>query len=521
MGNQRRPISIDQRRQLRAFSQSLRPKPSQKRCIEWFQATFNQRISQTTVSESLSDQYQSLDSSLTLVKDTQKLQKSHWPELEEVLIEWQRMVESQGGVTSQDLLRSKAKEIWQRLPSYANQPSPDFSNGWLYRFQKRHNIRQHTLHGEAGSVPAIAETTMHQIRALASDYGSDDIYNMDETALYWRKSISKGLSTSTMSGIKMDKSRISLAFCCNASGKDRLPIWLIGKAKTPRALKGLNLSTMGVVWRHNQKAWMTALIMKEWLQSFYQHISVTRQVVLLMDNCSAHIAAVNMHSPPPHITITWLPPNATSQFQPLDQGIISSFKAYYKRQWLEYMMDCFVQNINPIKSMTLHLAIRWSVRAWHHDLKDLTIKNCFVKSTVLDPGQAMEEAALPNLEPLYLQAQQAGRIKDSMTIVNFLNPQEEIENVDMPVAISDDLLENIISDHITGENEMEEEEFTPSQPVPSLSDALTALSTVIEFVESDKDMLPSHLRQLERMEKDLQALKVSRQSQGTLDRWIG
>ena len=70
-------------------------------------------------------------------------------------------------------------------------------------------------------MPAIAETTMHQIRALASEYGPDDIYNMDETALYWRKSISKGLSTSTMSGIKMDKSRISLAFCCNASGRDR------------------------------------------------------------------------------------------------------------------------------------------------------------------------------------------------------------------------------------------------------------------------------------------------------------
>ena len=134
---------------------------------------------------------------------------------------------------------------------------------------------------------------------------------------------------STMLGIKMNKNRISLAICCNVSSKDRLPIWLIEKVKTSRALKGLNLLTMGVVWRHNHKAWITALIMKEWLQSFYQHISVTRQVVLLMDNCSAHIAAVNMHSPPPHITITWLPSNVTLQFQPLDQRIISSFKAYY------------------------------------------------------------------------------------------------------------------------------------------------------------------------------------------------
>ena len=89
------------------------------------------------------------------------------------------------------------------------------------------------------------------------------------------------------------------------------------------------------------------------------------------------------------------------------------------------------------------------------------------------------------------------------------------------MAISDDLFENTISDHITGENEMEEEEFTPCQPVPSLLDALTALSTVIEFAESDKDMLPSHLRQLGRMEKDLKALNVSHQSQGTLDGWIG
>ena len=85
---------------------------------------------------------------------------------------------------------------------------------------------------------------METVRGIAKDYSCDDIYNMDETALYWRKSPSRGLSTVSLPGKKKDESRISIALCTNASGSDRGTPWLIGNAKQPRALRDIDLSMM-------------------------------------------------------------------------------------------------------------------------------------------------------------------------------------------------------------------------------------------------------------------------------------
>jgi hypothetical protein len=87
-------------------------------------------------------------------------------------------------VTSGELLRQKAQQIWQQLPQYANQPCPEFSNGWMQKFKKRHNIKEHTQHGEGGSVPAIAEEEMKALQTLAGEFQEEDIYNMDETGLF-------------------------------------------------------------------------------------------------------------------------------------------------------------------------------------------------------------------------------------------------------------------------------------------------------------------------------------------------
>jgi hypothetical protein len=76
-------------------------------------------------------------------------------------------------------------------------------------------------------------------------------------------------------------------------------------------------------------AWMNTIIMCEWLQAFYTRIRPIREVLLTMDNFSAHILALELT--PLNIRIAWLLKNSISRFQPLDQGIIESFKANYRR----------------------------------------------------------------------------------------------------------------------------------------------------------------------------------------------
>src|SRR5436305_366503 len=128
-------ISIEQRRALRTWAHSQHPKPSQKACIEWFYKTYNHKLSQSTVSESLSPHFDELDKSTVT---GQRLRTGQWPDLEKVLYNWQQRIDSSGGFTTGDILREKAQEIWKKLPQYSDQRCPEFSVGWLDRFKKRY-----------------------------------------------------------------------------------------------------------------------------------------------------------------------------------------------------------------------------------------------------------------------------------------------------------------------------------------------------------------------------------------------
>jgi len=339
-------------------------------------------------------------------------------------------------------------------------------------------------------------------------------------------SLSKGLlSQQSQRGLKKEKNRISVAICVNATGTDRFPLWFIGKAKTPRALRNIDVSAMGGVWRWNKKAWMNQFIMKEWLTAFYCHCGLTRSILLTMDNFKAHIAAIQLAPPPPNIRIIWLPPNGTSLFQALDQGIIASLKAQYRRQWLQYMLQAYESHLDPIKSMNIHLCLRWLIRSWNHDVTNTTIYNCFRKSTIIQHPIQLPAQPLPDLNTLYQQVQQAGFIHDAMDISNFLNPVEEsIQEAENDIA-GDALLEELMADYMPDSEAQNDdyEDEQPMQPVLTPQAALQAIQTLIDYTESGNSGIseaPSTLRSLERVERQIQLHMSNQKSRSTLDSWV-
>jgi hypothetical protein len=79
---------------------------------------------------------------------------------------------------------------------------------------------------------------------------------------------------------------------------------------------------------------MTQVIFLEWLKGFDARMA-GRNVLLIMDNCSAHIPLMQLTSVVTlrNTTVFYLPPNTTSKIQPCDVGIIQSLKAYYLRRF--------------------------------------------------------------------------------------------------------------------------------------------------------------------------------------------
>ena len=92
------------------------------------------------------------------------------------------------------------------------------SNGWLDSFKNRHGIKSWRRFGENGSIdPTIILNALPDLYEATRNYSLDDIYNMDETGLFFRMKADHSLATKQLEGRKQDKERITLVLCCNAS----------------------------------------------------------------------------------------------------------------------------------------------------------------------------------------------------------------------------------------------------------------------------------------------------------------
>ena len=84
----------------------------------------------------------------------------------------------------------------------------------------------------------------------------------------------------------------------------------IGKFADPRCFK--NIKRKPIPYEFNKKAWMTASIFTSWIRKFDAKMSYQkRNVILFLDNCSAHPHLTDLQSVRLHI----LPANTTAKTQ--------------------------------------------------------------------------------------------------------------------------------------------------------------------------------------------------------------
>jgi hypothetical protein len=90
---------------------------------------------------------------------------------------------------SGDLTKEKAVYFLAKL--YPGHEAFEFSNGWLEAFKNRRVIKSYRRFGESGSANmAMIEESLPQIRLTLDQDERRDIYNMDETGLFYRMQVS-------------------------------------------------------------------------------------------------------------------------------------------------------------------------------------------------------------------------------------------------------------------------------------------------------------------------------------------
>lgn len=173
---------------------------------------------------------------------------------------------------SSSILCEKAKKIYEKIKENGNSKFCA-SSGWLKNFKKRHGIRFLQIVGEklSNDRPAVDPFVLKfQNRVNSMGLIADQIYNADESGLFWKLLPDKTLvrvTEKTAPGRKVSKERITFLACTNSSGTHKVKLFIIGKAKKPRAFRNCNLSKL--VYRGNKTAWMTSMLFQTWLETTF------------------------------------------------------------------------------------------------------------------------------------------------------------------------------------------------------------------------------------------------------------
>jgi DDE superfamily endonuclease/Fission yeast centromere protein N-terminal domain/Tc5 transposase DNA-binding domain len=522
-------ISLEQKRAIRTHKKQ-HPKLSNLAIKQWFEDTYQQRIAPSSISDILSSKFEFLDDLQHRQLNRKHNRQEQWPELEDALFSWMQRTEQDLAISG-EILRQKAEYFWKRLEVYKGREMPKFSNGWLSRFQQRRGIKSRAKFGEAASVQE-AEAEMECIRRVLAPYEACDIFNCDETGLFWKMVPDRSLSTTNIPGRKKQKNRITIHFCTNMDGSVKLAPWIIGPSKNPHAFRraGIRVHNLGVIWRANKKAWMTSLIMEDWLRWFDIQMALRqRKVVLLMDNFSAHEAAVeniqNSSSPLTNTFIIWLPPNSTSKYQPLDQGIIRTWKAYWKRDWVRFILAEYEAGRDALSTVTYIDAIRWATRAWNFDISEKTITNCFYRALSIESsvGRGLPPSApVDDIHQGLRRLEQLSLIQDPMNVEAFLNPVEE--------AVQDEpgTIEELVLSQIQGPTSIEEQEDEQGSegegealPRITVSQALAGVRTARLLEEQREEGDLEVIQALNKLERRYLTEEVNSRRQSDIRSWLG
>lgn len=392
--------------------------------------------------------------------------------LDAVLFEWFTKVRANNFPISGPLLQEKALEVAGAL-GIENFKA---SNGWLEKFRLRHNIVFKSVCGEAADVCKEGATEwIERLPVLLENFKPRDIYNADETGLFFRALPNKtlALKSEKCSGGKASKDRLTVLLGANMEGDFLRPL-VIGKAENPRCFKGVSKDKLPITWKSNKKAWMTTEIMTEWLQNLDVKMGKEkRKILLFLDNAPCH-PNLKLRN----IKLIFFPPNTTSVLQPMDQGIIKNFKVLYRQFIVKNMLTKFDQGHSHThvgKSITVLDAIFWIDRAIKN-IKISTVCNCFVKSGFCNIELSPEVEDVTNVEQLNILLNDAGESVEYASIdSNLLTVDHEVD--------MDDIIKRTLNE---GDDESESDDSEPEpvveeMPIVSYAGALHQIEQLKKF----------------------------------------
>lgn len=283
---------------------------------------------------------------------------------------------------------------------FANRLNVPFkaSNHWLDMFISRNDIAAATLtegcgsetvgdcssssntstYGPATSSGDVIDEMHSQLLHLMQGFRPKDIFNATECALFYR------LTPEQMSTIddlrcpngELAAERLTVLLATSMAG-ERLKPLVIGAASKPHSFQNICDDDLPVTWRADKRSWMTCEWFVEWLKKVNQAMARNkRSILMFIDDSPVHPKLQHFSN----ITLRFLPANTVAAVQPLDMGLITTFKTYYRKFMLSYVLVYPIESENSsfvFSNAVNELdAIYWIERAWN-TVDAALIQRCF------------------------------------------------------------------------------------------------------------------------------------------------
>ena len=390
------------------------------------------------------------------------------------------------------------------------------SQGWLQRFKNRHGISQVSIAGEVRSADAEAANSYpEKLREIIEEggYAAEQIYNCDETGLCYKMLPNKTLAMKDdphkHEGFKKIKDRVTILFCVNKTGNHKVKPLCIGKSKNPRCFHHVNRSTLPFSYDASKNAWMTSSIFEHWFHKEFvpavrKHLRQQRlepKALLLLDNCPAHPPSDNLVSRDGRIRVSYLPKNTTSKIQPLDQGIISTFKMLYRRELTKKIVNADRPVQETLKTISIKEMIHLSGQSWD-GVRPTSIEKCWMKGLgpafVVpdadadepratddsdDDDEEFEGFSAADLEEMQRKIEATpDEIRQWLTIDNDCPTFEHVSDAEILDNVRDASADDTCTD-VDADDDADEE---PCEPPPKVAEAINGLETALRWLETQE-----------------------------------
>ncbi|XP_064097446.1 tigger transposable element-derived protein 1-like [Macrobrachium nipponense] len=280
-------------------------------------------------------------------------------EMERLLLIWIKEKQLAGDSVTKTIICEKTRGIYDDLKGKqaaergeTSTPTETFKAScvWFDNYKKQTGIHSVVRHGEAAS--SDSKAAADYVKTFASviaeqGYIPQQVFNCDETGLFWRKMPRRTFITAEekrLLGHKPMKDRLTLALCTNASGDCKVKSLLVYPSENPCAFKSQRIlkENLQVMWHANAKAWVTLHFSQNGLicpavKKYLAEKSLTMKCLLVLDNALGHSPSLEEDILDEYrfIKVFYLPPNTTPLLQPMDQQGVTqrTLNSAWKKLW--------------------------------------------------------------------------------------------------------------------------------------------------------------------------------------------